>query len=1221
MHSLSKRPSLPALWPVCAFSICSFVWNIAHAADDAAAVASAPHIRSTNRLPLSFEVNRGQADSRAKFLARGRDVGLFFTDQGAVLALTQPAHRDDHRLPGAQLQRDAAIPQSRSSLALRYQFAGANRHPKIEALDPLPGHSNYFIGNDPKQWRTDIAQYRRVRYHDVYPGVDVVYYGKDGQLEFDVEAAAGVDLTQVRLRVGGADSLALDDEGNLQLHTAFGVLTQRKPVVYQMIDGERRELNGEYVLRDLRRDKTAHEVAFRVADYDRRYALVLDPTLIFAKLVGGTGADDGNGVAVDASGNSYVTGYTNSTGFPTTVGAYQTTHFGQDAFISKISADGTTLIYSTLIGGNSTDEANAIAVDSNGNAYITGRTLSANFPLKNALQSTLATSDAAFVTSLNAAGNGLNYSTYLGGQTAFDGSTIGYGIAVDAAGNAYVGGFTYGSTIPVSVGAFQTTYAGGGDAFVVKIGPTGSLGYGTYLGGTAYDEARAIAVDNEGDAYIAGGTGSTSFNGVVPNTIGPGTIWIAELNPAGTGLVYVSKIGSSDGSEEALGIAVDGGHQVYFSAYSNGTDLPPTAPPQHAGVFEAYIGHLDDSGTVLYDFTWYGATDGTQDYGYAINLDEARQSLYVGGKLQSFSGADSLGNAPSINPVPGLDCAGSCVGATGAFLLQYTINPLTLASATRVSGGSGTNAIFNAVAHDPVSGHVAAVGTTDGNPPTTVASNAIESRPAPAGASVSTNAGGDDFVEALVDYGNTLHVVVGKYFKPPELRNDQEADLVFVVTNPSEFAALTSLILGDLLPACLELVPISPTLSPPQCLRPQTTQFANGQFDIDINPAAIPLPPNTTCKITFKVKAKNGFVGNCTNITNTGNGQFEGGSNSLIRPVTATLEVTAALKKTLKAPARPSGPAIAIITSAGSMSDGANWVGGVAPVDGDDVVFPSGVTQSVWTNDLPAVQRLNLVTLSGTGYNLGGGTFNLLAGVYNSGASNTFSAPIRASLPISLTSDPVGAVLNLSGSMDPNGQFIALEGAGNTFVSAPIIGTGDVGVGGPGAVTLSVSPGFTGNLNVAGGVLYANVSVSQPISVFRAGLLRGTGPFGAVTVDDSGDVFPGTSATPAALSIASLTINGGFIELAFAANNASYSSVNASGAVQLNGGTLKLDLATQPTVGTTFSSLITAPGTITGCFGQATATPPNVFVKPQCTANAVSAIVVAVDGIFRNGFN
>ena len=339
----------------------------------------------------------------------------------------------------------------------------------------------------------------------------------------------------------------------------------------------------------------------------------------------------------------------------------------------------------------------------------------------------------------------------------------------------------------------------------------------------------------------------------------------------------------------------------------------------------------------------------------------------------------------------------------------------------------------------------------------------------------------------------------------------------------------------------------------------------------------------------------------------------------------ANLKVTAAPRKfaTVSPPRpvvySPSGSVIAAV--AGSMSAGANWVGGVAPVDGDDVVFPSGVSQLAWTNDLPPLQTFNLVTLSGTGYNLGGGTFNLLAGVNNSGASNTFSAPIKASLPISITSDPAGAVLNLSGSVDLNGQFLDIKGAGNTIVSAPITGTGDVGVGGPGAVTLSVSPSFSGVLYVAGSTLFANTGVSQPISVFRTGLLRGTGPFGAVTVDESGDVFPGTAATPAALSVASLTVNGGFVESAFAANNTSHSSVNASGAVQLNGGTLKLDLGSTPTVGTVFGNLITAPGTITGCFGQATATPPNVFVNPQCTASAVSAIVVAVDGIFRNGFN
>jgi len=196
MYSLLTRHSLRARLTICAFSICSFVCSAVCAADDPAAVVSTPHIRATNKLPLSFEANRGQADTRAKFVARGRGLGLFLTNQGAVMALTEPAHHDDHHLPGAQLQRDAILPRTAQSLALRYRFAHANAHRQIEALDPLPGRSKYFIGSDPKCWRTDIAQYQRVRYRDVYPGVNVVYYGKDGQLEFDIEAAPGADLAR-----------------------------------------------------------------------------------------------------------------------------------------------------------------------------------------------------------------------------------------------------------------------------------------------------------------------------------------------------------------------------------------------------------------------------------------------------------------------------------------------------------------------------------------------------------------------------------------------------------------------------------------------------------------------------------------------------------------------------------------------------------------------------------------------------------------------------------------------------------------------------------------------------------------------------------------------------------------------------------------------------------------------------------------------------------------
>jgi hypothetical protein len=1218
MHSLATRQSLRALLPVCAFSICIFICGKACAADGVKAPAagarssdasnaalSAPHIHSTSKLPLSFEVNRGQVDARAKFLARSRGLGLFMTDHGAVMALSETAHRDDLRLPSAQFQRDGVLPRTTQSLGLRYRFAHANPHPKIEALEPLLGHSNYFIGNDPKYWRTNIAQYRRVRYHDVYPGVDVVYYGKDGQLEFDVEAAAGVDLAQVRLQVDGADTLALDEEGNLQLHTALGVLTQSKPVVYQMIAGTKRELRGDYVLRDVHRDGHAHAVSFAVRDYDPAYALVLDPSLVFAKLIGGTGTDDANGVAMDAGGNSYLTGYTNSIGFPTTVGAYQTPgRAGYDAFLTKISADGTTLIYSALIGGSSSDFAYGIGVDGTGQAYITGYTVSSNFPTVNALQSTNPGLQSGFVTALNAAGNALIYSTYLGGN---NGSTINEAIAVDPAGNAYVTGLIYGPGLPVSAGTFQASNGGGEDAFVFKFDPAGARVYGTYLGGAGGEEGRAIAVDGDGDAYVAGGTNSTSFNSVTLTTIGPlgGTfaMLIAELNPAGTGLVYATKIGG-DQQDEAIGVAVDGGHQVYFTAFSNSHNLPPATPPQYAGgLYEAYIGHLDDSGTVLYDFTWYGSTS-AQDYGYAVDLDESRQSLYVVGQIQTlFPGDTTLGGTQSINAVPGLDCGSSCAASTGAFLLQYTLNPLTRVSATRVTGGGATsNAIFTAVAHDAVSGNVAAVGSSDGNPPTTVtphrdAGSASGSNPSP-----TMNAGGDDVMGDVISYYTALQTfppVLDKSFRPSTIDEGLQVYVTINVTNPTVGIRLDSYYVRDVLPACLKVFSGAGTL---HC---SAGGDIYGGYGVGDAPNSLQfnlrkLDPGETCNFTFKVEA----IGPppCENVTDVP----ETHGTPVGNAAKANLVVTPVANSNFNGPT--------------SNTDVAgNWVPNGIPGPGSNWSFQIGALQSNVNNTLTGatVDQLKFfapVTLSGN-------TIGLSGGIHNFAANTTISVPISVSSDVVIDNDSAPHFVHMAGTLYPNGHSIDFSGAGTTTLSADVNGTGILNVDW-GTVMVNYPLTFIGPFNLNGGELDANASVSQQINAFGASTVRGcSAGCGNVNFSDNSDLQACTSSTPlCTASVASLTCNnyGGTVEVSCVGSNTSCSLVNASGAVSSTCGEVKVNFATQPQIGDTVTVIA---GTNTGCPDHASATPANIFVDPQCTASKISVIVRAIDGIFRGGFS
>src|SRR5207247_1970406 len=401
-----------------------------------------------------------------------------------------------------------------SRTVLRMTFIGANPEPSVVGAEELPGKANYFIGSDPVKWRTDVPTYAKVRYKNVYPGIDLIYYGNQRQLEYDFVVSPGADPRRIRLGFHGADKLEVDAQGDLVLHTATGVIRQRKPVIYQEVEGLRRECRGGYGLEGARR------VGFRVTAYDAHRPLVIDPALFYSTYLGGSDSDEGFAIAVDTAGTAYVTGRTFSIDFPTTQGAFQTTLVGFHGvvFVTKLNPTGSGLVYSTYLGGAIADRAQAIAVDIAGNAYVTGLTFSKDFPTTpGAFQSTpipLAGNNA-FVTKLNPTGSALVYSTYLGGNN----DDQGLGIAVDAAGNAYVAGQTRSSTFPTTPGAFQR-FEGGGlyepDAFVTKLNPLGSaLVYSTYLGGISSDQATGIALDAAGNAYVTG-DGNTVTSATTP---------------------------------------------------------------------------------------------------------------------------------------------------------------------------------------------------------------------------------------------------------------------------------------------------------------------------------------------------------------------------------------------------------------------------------------------------------------------------------------------------------------------------------------------------------------------------------------------------------------------------------------------------------------------------------------------------------------------------------
>ncbi len=484
-------------------------------------------------VPLSFELNEGQTDEHVKFLSRRPGYTLFLTQSEAVLALGKGGN--EARI-GTLTGKRSAKAEPVETQVLRVKLVGANPHAKIEGLEQLPGKANYFIGNDPKKWRTNIPTYARIRYRDVYPGIDVVYYGTgQGQLEYDFIVAPGTDPKAITLRLEGAKKLLLNGESDLVATLPDGgQLVQHLPAIYQERDRKREKIQGRVVLRG------KATIGFELAEYDRHRAIYIDPGLVYSTYLGGSRNDQGLGIAVDSGGNAYVTGTASSADFPTTSGAFQsfsnaTANGNFTAFVAKFnpSASGeASLVYSTYLGGSDSDQGGGIAVDSSGDAYVTGTTDSTDFPttsgafqIVNNSAGTLVGSNA-FVTVLNPTGSSLLYSTYLGG---YQGGDIFYalgglsGIAVDASGAAYVTGSTLaisnsscagdgapfdcctgprtGACIPfpTTPGAYQTVNnaPGGINVFTAKLDPSASgpasLLYSTYLGGNGGVPALAAS--------------------------------------------------------------------------------------------------------------------------------------------------------------------------------------------------------------------------------------------------------------------------------------------------------------------------------------------------------------------------------------------------------------------------------------------------------------------------------------------------------------------------------------------------------------------------------------------------------------------------------------------------------------------------------------------------------------------------------------------------------
>lgn len=595
------------------------------------------------KLPISFEANHGQTDGRVKFLSRAGGYTLFLTPTEAVLALSEQGAKSKGReaeggnLLAEKAQFSPETHKRKLAAVLRMKLVGASPNPEVVGLDELSGKANYFIGNDPQKWRASIPTYARVQYQAVYPGVDLVYYGNQHQLEYDFVLAPGADPNVIKLVWGGAQKVRLAQNGDLVLDTAGGAVRWLKPVVYQEESGERTLIAGSYVLTGKR------QVGFRVGEYDASKPLIIDPGLVYSTYLGGLNQEKGFGIAADARGNAYVTGATTSPDFPTSSSPVQPAFGGysvDDVFVAKLNTTGSALVYSTYLGGSDLDVGTGIAVDGSGNAYVTGYTRG-GFPLSNPIQAltgggtcrdgsfTVGCPDA-FVAKLNAAGSALLFSTYLGGK----GEDVGYDIAVDAQRNVHVTGYAYAKNFP-TLNAFQPTLKGANDVFVTKLDTTRpALIYSTYLGGGDQDVGWGIAADSSGNSYVIGITGATDFptmNPLQPSRNGVSDAIVSKLDAAGW-LVFSSYLGGSKW-EKGYGISVDANGQIYLTGETESTDFPTVNPLQPArnGPVDAFVAKLEPAagGFALAFATYLGGSG--LDRGFGIAVDGSGNIYLTGG--------------------------------------------------------------------------------------------------------------------------------------------------------------------------------------------------------------------------------------------------------------------------------------------------------------------------------------------------------------------------------------------------------------------------------------------------------------------------------------------------------------------------------------------------------------------------------------------------------------
>ncbi|MBI4852719.1 MAG: SBBP repeat-containing protein [Acidobacteria bacterium] len=620
------------------------------------------------QLPLAFEVNKGQTDSSIKFISHGFDYNLQLTNSTVAL-----------------------VSNHKNNAILSLEFVGANDKVKVFGKNELATKTNYLLGQDKTQWQKEIPSYAQVNYQELYQGIDLLFYGNKKHLEYDFIIAPKINPDVIKLKFNGLkQAIKINQEGDLVLEMESGTIYQHKPFIYQEIAGNKVPVLGNYKIIE------NNLVGFSLGEYNENQPLVIDPEISYSSYLGGSLTDQASAIAVDEAGNAYIVGSTSSTNFPTSSPLQRSFGGGPfDVFVAKFNPKATSLIYATYFGGSSIDQGFDIAVDSSGSVYITGLTVSSNFPNQNAIQPKKGGGVFdAFITKLNPAGNNLVYSTYLGGNdddqafslainssgavfvtgstssrnfpgiqgTSLSGASDsfitqinsqgnqiiysrflggsdeeeGSGIVVDSSNNAYVIGDTFSNNFPVQM-PVQTALSGGQDAFLAKLNPNGAILYSTYFGGSNNDAGIDIAVDKDGNAYLTGTTNSTNLlakSALQRNLAGATDSFIAKIDATGANLVYSTYLGGkADDTVSAIGLDPLG--NVYVTGTTFSTDFPTVKPLQdkNRGMNDIFVSVLDSTGGNFLYSTYLGGN--AQDVSLAMTVDKDGTVYLAGSSIST----------------------------------------------------------------------------------------------------------------------------------------------------------------------------------------------------------------------------------------------------------------------------------------------------------------------------------------------------------------------------------------------------------------------------------------------------------------------------------------------------------------------------------------------------------------------------------------------------------